>query len=52
MMNVAVIKLKQELLIATIHAFSPAIKKAIDAEKVHSFDEKLQRSYFLVGKKK
>lgn len=36
----------------TIVALAPAIKKALDSKKVNSFDEKLQRSYFLVGKKK
>lgn len=36
---------------ATVIALAPAIKRAIDAKRVQSFDEKLQRSYFLVGKK-
>jgi hypothetical protein len=40
------------LIKASVNALAPAIKKALDTKKVNSFDEKLQRSYFLVGKKK
>ena len=36
---------------ATVIALAPAIKRALDSKRVNSFDEKLQRSYFLVGKK-
>ncbi|MEY8216280.1 MAG: hypothetical protein RPR97_17565 [Colwellia sp.] len=50
-MNSAVIQSKQGLLRATIIAFMPVIKKSVDASRVKSFDKKLQRSYFLVGKK-
>lgn len=32
-------------------ALSPIIKKSVDASRVKNFDEKLQRSYLLIGKK-
>ena len=51
-MNSAVTLAKQKLGIATIKAFMPIILKSLNELKVKNFDEKLQRSYFLLSKKK
>lgn len=50
-MSVLIHHLDNSLVKTFAIALMPIIKKSTDASRVKNFDEKLQRSYFLVGKK-
>jgi hypothetical protein len=47
----ASIQEKQELIAITLTSLLPVVKRSLEKKKVFEFDLKLQRSYFLVGKK-